>query len=225
MVYLLRHMPKPAEHEASAAAGLPDANAGATAASTAAVDPNASGANVQTASDSNAIPPATGSAVSTGTVSTDAASTDAASTDAASTDAASAGDGTTSSKTITTNPFALPSGANASDPRAVLLSRMAKMCESPDADAEAMSMLGEECMRRHAPQLAAEYYERALEHEYSQVNWRILLARALVATGKLDAAIIEVRACHKLAPDRNDVSAYLEELSNRRDNSSSGLVG
>ena len=62
---------------------------------------------------------------------------------------------------------------------------------------------------------AIELYGRALAQDYSQVDWRLNLARALAKNGKLDEALHEVRICLRLRPHHAEATRLLEDLSGR----------
>lgn len=98
--------------------------------------------------------------------------------------------------------------------RDVLQNELARRCEQPDTEAWVLAMLGNNALDRNDPASAYKYFQRALGKEYSQVDWRLGLARALVQTGQTDAAIVEIRACERMAPQRDDVRNYLQEILN-----------
>jgi O-antigen ligase/tetratricopeptide (TPR) repeat protein len=98
--------------------------------------------------------------------------------------------------------------------RIQLLSEITQLSQQPDTSPWVLATLASSALNQNDPATATKYYQRALEKDYRQVDWRLGLARALVACGQTDQAIAEIRACERMAPQRNDVRDYLQELLN-----------
>ena len=60
---------------------------------------------------------------------------------------------------------------------------------------------------------AIEFYRKAISVNYDQVGWRLELAKALAATGQIDAAVREARLGMRLRPHDARAKALVEELS------------
>jgi O-antigen ligase len=96
--------------------------------------------------------------------------------------------------------------------RAQLFAKINQLAARPDADQNALATFAQLCLDNGDAESAVLNYRRALEGDYSQIDWRLGLARALVTTGQTEAAISELRTCQRLAPERNDVRDYLETI-------------
>jgi tetratricopeptide (TPR) repeat protein/O-antigen ligase len=84
---------------------------------------------------------------------------------------------------------------------------------STDAQPSQLALLAGEDFGRGDFASAAEFYRRALNQEYRQVDWHLQLARALKEIGQRDEALHEVRICLRLRPGDKAATALLDELS------------
>lgn len=66
--------------------------------------------------------------------------------------------------------------------------------------------------RQHNPTAAIELYRRALNHEYQRFDWRMQLAEVLVAVGRTDDAIHELKIALRLRPRDSAATKMLGEL-------------
>jgi Flp pilus assembly protein TadD len=62
---------------------------------------------------------------------------------------------------------------------------------------------------------AIDLYNRALGEEYTQVDWRMKLARALAASERFDDAVHQLRICLRLRPQHAEATQLLNEVSER----------
>lgn len=86
-------------------------------------------------------------------------------------------------------------------------------CAQPDAPAGMLAALGYLCLKEKDFTMAAECFRRALDQEYSQVQWRLALAQILVELNQIDEAIHEARICLRLRPQFSAAKKLIEELS------------
>lgn len=63
-------------------------------------------------------------------------------------------------------------------------------------------------------QQAADWYRKALDQDYGQINWRLELAQSLADTGQRDAALRELRICKNLSADAH-VDAAIAQIKIR----------
>jgi Flp pilus assembly protein TadD len=68
---------------------------------------------------------------------------------------------------------------------------------------------------------AIELYDRALGDEYTRVDWRLNLVRALAATGRFDDAIHQLRICLRLRPRDAEATSLLTEVTARAEDARS----
>jgi len=90
-----------------------------------------------------------------------------------------------------------------------------RRCEGPGASPRTLARAAEICLRRGEFDRAAAYYRRALSAECGQVWWRLNLARALAATGRVAQAVDQVGICLKLRPGMAEARGLLCELRAR----------
>ncbi len=86
-------------------------------------------------------------------------------------------------------------------------------CAQPDAPAGVLAALGYLCLKEKDFTMAAECFRRALDLEYSQVQWRLAMAQTLVELNQMDEAIHEARICLRLRPQLTAAKKLIEELS------------
>jgi Tfp pilus assembly protein PilF len=70
-------------------------------------------------------------------------------------------------------------------------------------------------MADQRPDEAREYYRQALSQEYGQVEWRLELAHALMATESFPEALREVEICLRLRPQHPTAESLRAELSEK----------
>ncbi|MDB5325198.1 MAG: hypothetical protein JWM57_767 [Phycisphaerales bacterium] len=63
---------------------------------------------------------------------------------------------------------------------------------------------------------AAQWFQKAVEQDYGQVDWRLTLARALGAAGERDEAVRHLRICLRIRPKWDEVEKLLAAYSGRR---------
>ena len=86
-------------------------------------------------------------------------------------------------------------------------------CSDPDTSASVLAHLGSIYDREGNNEAAAECYRQALAREYSQIQWRLELARLLVRADKIPEAMTEARICLQLRPQLKAAKTLVEELS------------
>ena len=90
-------------------------------------------------------------------------------------------------------------------------------CSEPDVSASALISLGEFYKKENNLDAAIDYYRQALDKEYSQIKWRIMLARLLAEAGNTPEAIHEAQICLRLSPKyeaAENLIAQLNTISN-----------
>jgi tetratricopeptide (TPR) repeat protein len=90
-----------------------------------------------------------------------------------------------------------------------------RRASSSDATPAELVELARIEMADQRPDEAREYYRQALSQEYGQVEWRIELARALMAAGKFSEALREVEICLRLRPQHPTAEPLRAELSEK----------
>jgi len=88
-----------------------------------------------------------------------------------------------------------------------------EICSGPDASASAYASLAYVYRRDKNNEAAIEYYVKALDLDYGQVQWRFELARLYAETGKAPEAIHEARICLRLRPQFEPAKRLIEQLS------------
>jgi tetratricopeptide (TPR) repeat protein len=94
------------------------------------------------------------------------------------------------------------------DATAAVLDELVKM---DPLDGEALMLLGQHYARKHDPDHAMFYFERAESIEACEANAKIRHAQVLVGMGRYADAIPLLRRAHDLKP-REDVARYLEQV-------------
>jgi Flp pilus assembly protein TadD len=101
--------------------------------------------------------------------------------------------------------------------RAEALASLRHRTSGDDAEPQDLAALARIELAEGDKKSAAELYRRALSQDYRQIEWRVDLARALLAEGQLDEAIHEVRICLRLRPQYGPGMQLLEELIKRKE--------
>jgi tetratricopeptide (TPR) repeat protein len=86
-------------------------------------------------------------------------------------------------------------------------------CSTSQAPASAFESLAQIYTRQNNNLAAIECYRRALEIDYSQVYWRLNLARLLAESRQIPEAIRETKICLRLRPELKAAEELLEQLS------------
>jgi O-antigen ligase/tetratricopeptide (TPR) repeat protein len=92
---------------------------------------------------------------------------------------------------------------------------------SAKATSDEIAALAQINLQRGDLASAIELYDRALGDEYTQVDWRLNLARALAAKGQFDDAIHQLRICLRLRPHHAEATQMLSEVSARAEDTRS----
>ncbi len=92
-----------------------------------------------------------------------------------------------------------------------------KRCSEPDAPAWLFVSMADIYSKQRNDEAAIEYYRRALVLDYSQVRWRLDLARLLAKTNRVPEAIHEARICLRLRPQFKPAEELIGELTVRSD--------
>ena len=87
--------------------------------------------------------------------------------------------------------------------------------EAADAKSEDIAALAQIEMQRGDLASAIDLFDRALSQEYTQVDWRLKLAHALAANGRVDDALHQTRICLRLRPNHAEATQLLSDLSGR----------
>jgi tetratricopeptide (TPR) repeat protein len=101
----------------------------------------------------------------------------------------------------------------ASECRIKVKNLLTERCESSEANASDNACLANIYKQLENEELAIEYYRRALTLDYSQVTWRIALARLLADTGNVPEAIDQARICLRISPNFKEAEKLLADLS------------
>jgi len=86
-------------------------------------------------------------------------------------------------------------------------------CSQPDAPGGAFVQLGRIYGRQENNEAAAECYRQALAREYSQVYWRLELAKLLVKMERMPEAMYEAKICLRLRPQLDAAKRLVADLS------------
>ncbi len=100
-----------------------------------------------------------------------------------------------------------------SQARAMVLETLETRCFGPDAPAWALASLGNIYGRENDYEAAIQCYRRALALDYSQVNWRLTLARLLTEANRISEAAHEARICLRLRPQFTVAEELIADLS------------
>ncbi len=86
-------------------------------------------------------------------------------------------------------------------------------CRSATANASDNASLAGIYKQLNENEYAIEHYRRALALDYSQIAWRIELARLLAQTGNIAEAMSQVRICLRINPNSKEAENLLADLS------------
>jgi len=86
-------------------------------------------------------------------------------------------------------------------------------CSDPDVPASALISLGNIYRKQQDNEAAIKCYRRALTLNYSQVHWRLELARMLADARRIQEAMQEARTCLQLRPQFKAAEKLIEDLS------------
>jgi O-antigen ligase len=86
-------------------------------------------------------------------------------------------------------------------------------CNEPDTPGSVFAQLGSIYSRQDNNEQAAEYYQKALAREYSQVYWRLELAKLLVEMDRVQEAMSEAKICLQLRPQLKAAENLVADLS------------
>jgi len=101
----------------------------------------------------------------------------------------------------------------ASKSRALRRSQLEAACKSPDASAADLAALAAIYGSEHNPNSAIACYQRALVQDYGNVEWRVALARTLLANGQRQEAMDEAGICLRLHPDTPEARKLISDAS------------
>jgi tetratricopeptide (TPR) repeat protein len=90
-----------------------------------------------------------------------------------------------------------------------------KRAAAVDARPTELATLADADYKRRDFASAAEFYRRALNQDYKQVQWRLQLARALKELGQFDDALHEARICLRIHPRDHEAESLIEDLATR----------
>jgi len=86
-------------------------------------------------------------------------------------------------------------------------------CSRPDVSAGTFAYLAGIYEMEQNYEAAIEYYYRALERDYGEVNWRLSMARLLAKTEQVPEAIRQARICLRLRPQMEAAERLIADLS------------
>jgi len=86
-------------------------------------------------------------------------------------------------------------------------------CSTSEANASDNESLARIYKQLHDNNSAIEYYRRALTLDYSQISWRIELARLLAEAGNVPEAMNQARICLRISPSSKEAEKLLADLS------------
>ena len=88
-----------------------------------------------------------------------------------------------------------------------------EQCRAADAPAGVLASVGRLYRLEEDYAAAREYYVRALEANYGQVDWRLELARIYLALGQTEEAINQARVCLRLRPQLEAATKIIRDRS------------
>jgi Tfp pilus assembly protein PilF len=97
--------------------------------------------------------------------------------------------------------------------KAKAVERLTLLAAADDAPAATIASMGTISANAGDHSAAVNYYRRALAKDYGQFGWRMGLARSLVQTGDLAAALQEARVCLRFRPQDAGVRQLIQEIS------------
>jgi len=97
--------------------------------------------------------------------------------------------------------------------RSSAIALLKERCSQPDAPAAALASMANIYAKTGDTEAAIEHYRRALALDYSQIRWRLDLARLLAATNRVPEAIHEARIGLRLRPRYKAAEKLIADLS------------
>ncbi len=97
--------------------------------------------------------------------------------------------------------------------RTKVMDLLEEKCTQPGTAASVFVSLGNIYRQQQNNEAAIEHYRRALAVDYSQVHWRLTLARLLADMGRISEAIHEARICLRLRPQLKAAKELIADLS------------
>ncbi len=88
--------------------------------------------------------------------------------------------------------------------------------DAADAKSDDIAALAQIDMQRGDLASAIALFDRALSQEYTQIDWRMKMAHALAASGRIDDAIHQARICLRLRPNDADGDPIAKRLKRAR---------
>jgi tetratricopeptide (TPR) repeat protein len=101
----------------------------------------------------------------------------------------------------------------AEEARSLAVALLEERCSHPDAPAAAIATMASIYRKEGNFEAAIEYYRRALALDYSQIQWRLNLARVLAETNRVPEAIHEARIGLRLRPQFRAAEKLIADLS------------
>ncbi len=86
-------------------------------------------------------------------------------------------------------------------------------CQKPDISASSLATLGYAYRQGNNVDLAIKYFRQAVDVQYDQTNWRLILARLLAETNEVGQAVHQARICLRLSPEMSGAKKLLAELN------------
>ncbi|MCK4752099.1 MAG: O-antigen ligase family protein [Planctomycetes bacterium] len=86
-------------------------------------------------------------------------------------------------------------------------------CAQPNPSAWTFAHMAAIYRKQENNTAAIEYYQRALDLEYSKIYWRMELAKLLEKTGKIQDAIYQARICLRIRPQFKQAEKFIADLS------------
>ncbi len=96
-------------------------------------------------------------------------------------------------------------------------SQLESACENPDASGADLAALAAIYGSEHDLNREIEYYQHALVKEYDRSDWRMNLARALLAAGRSREAVEEASICLRLQPHFPGAEQLISDAESHRD--------
>jgi tetratricopeptide (TPR) repeat protein len=86
-------------------------------------------------------------------------------------------------------------------------------CSEPGTPGSVFAHLGNIYSKQQNNEAAIECYRQALAREYSQVYWRLELAKLLVKIEEIPEAMTEAKICLQLRPQLKTAETFVADLS------------
>ncbi len=88
-----------------------------------------------------------------------------------------------------------------------------KECTKPNPSAPALAYMAEINRKQKNNELAIQYYQRALDVSYSNIHWRLCMAKLLAEKGETSEAIYQAKICLRLRPHFKEAEKLIADLS------------